>query len=184
MLLFPSAPVPVGRAAAVAKSPRHGRQSRAIRNVAFQKCLPTVWIRNTSRGKQRTISRLLLQLECLVAFAFGKMGAARSPQQLLLPIKLPNRLSYRNAKEKCPARPPRYLCATPGVFKRIDLSYFTQGGRGGINIWICTPHFSYPDFKLSGRVEGRAVPGRGTGAPLTLTLTVTPALMVMRARLR
>jgi len=133
------------------------------------------------------MSHLLLQLACLVAFAFGKMGAARSPQQLLLPIKLPNRLSYRNAKEKCPARPPRYLCATPGVFKRIDF-YFTQVGRGGINIWICTPHFSYPDFKLSGRVEGRAVPGWGTGVTRGRALHVNPhghaALMVMRARLR
>ena len=26
---------------------------------------------------------------------------------------------------------------------------FTQGGRGGIKIWICT-HSAYPDFKLSG----------------------------------
>jgi len=28
------------------------------------------------------------------------------------------------------------------------VTFFTQGGRGGINIWICTPS-SYPDYKLS-----------------------------------
>ena len=34
-----------------------------------------------------------------------------------------------------------------------DQTRFTQGGRGGIYIWICTLS-SYPDFKLSDLPKG------------------------------
>ena len=71
---------------------------------------------------------------CLVAFAFGKMGAARSPQQLLLPIKLPNRLSYRNAKEKCPARPPRTYAQHRGCSSVLTCLILPKGvGEGSIS---------------------------------------------------
>jgi hypothetical protein len=47
----------------------------------------------------------------------------------------------------CQMRFPREFSRQAIGLPRPDPA-FTQGGRGGINIWICTPS-SYPDYKLS-----------------------------------